>query len=267
MKISLRKLFHNSAPGGPEIGKSVYDEFKTGITEFRVRPERETVREIMERCRKENRQPNRQPVNRQPVNRQPVNGQPDSECVQLAEILEELRPEESCKEWFDRREDNKGEWGTLPTPFKQPLAGFAWEDDWPLEKNARKLSLYRLAAFLDYFRQGEWDWRWPNLDDMQEIEKLGENFASLDEDDRAEFIRHLADMSCNTDDIAIGKKRLKPEDVKILKSNAHLGGKALAEALSDEGFTGLRGRDPLEEYNKKPGTFTKAISRLKEEYL
>jgi len=246
MKIPIRKLFRGR---DYEREPGQYNEFQADIVAFRMRQESESVREIMEQCRAENREP--------------TNG----ECAELSEILEEMCSLESCEDWFDRREDEEEEWGTLDRPFKQPLAPYVWEENWSLEKNVRKLSFYRMAVFLDYLRSGEWDWRWPNLSDMRQVEKLGENFLNLDERKKVDFIRHLVNPNCEKSDIAIVKKKLALDQRAILKSTDGLRGKARARALADKGFTGFGDLGAMEAYKHNSGGFSSQISKWLDEEL
>jgi len=151
----LRKLFHNPAPGGRDLGKALHDEFQNGLVSTCSKTIGSSIREIIEQRRAEKREPN------------------EGECGKLADIFSELLSPRTCAKWFARgtlinrdedtparyivedlpRDDKapppflqplrhpRQDWGNISRPFIEPLAVFAWEEDWPLESNALKLRL------------------------------------------------------------------------------------------------------------------------------
>lgn len=285
MKISLRKLFHNPAPGGRDPGKALYDEFQNDLVRVRFPGFERSVREIVEGYRAEKRKPSEQ------------------ECVELAKIVVELLSPKSCKQWFargtlinpdedtppryiveDLERDNKTpppffqslarprqEWGKIPRPFIQPLAVFAWEEDWPIESNARKLRLYRMAALLEYFRRGEWNWKDDRSEeDLRRVEDLLNNFVRR-KPYRSLFIKNLCDTEIDIRGIAVHLNALAPKDKKILAEALalKLSEETLAEFLSEENF---RYGDYGDAYKlwltdkKKWHSFQTRIGQLADEY-
>lgn len=97
---------------------------------------------------------------------------------EIAAILSKLLSDQSCKKWFERR--SEGEWSPLTPPFVNAAAPYTWESDWPEEWNVGKLSLYRMAAFIEHFpcRRGRLDWRSANVQDMGIVEGLARKFST-----------------------------------------------------------------------------------------
>lgn len=95
-----------------------------------------------------------------------------------AASLSELLSEESCKKWLARR--SEAEWGPLLPPFVNADAIHVWESDWPDEWNLGKLSLYRMAAFIEHFpcRCGRLNWRSADVQDMGIVEGFARKFST-----------------------------------------------------------------------------------------
>jgi hypothetical protein len=232
-------------------GKALYDEFQNDLVGICSKRVGTSIREIIAQSRAESRQPN------------------EEECNRLADIFTELLSPKSCEKWFargtlinpdedtplryiseDLPRDNKlpppfyrsprprNEWGKMPRPFIQPLARFTWEEDWPLERNALKLRLYRMAALLEYFRRGEWDWKDGRSEEhLSHIENLLNNFVRR-KAYRTQFIKNLCDTSLGIAEIAVYPIVLTAKDKETLRAAfaEKLSEETLAEFLSEENF-------------------------------
>ncbi len=284
--FSIRKLFHNPGPGMPDPGKALYDEFQNDLVKVRFPGFERSVREIVERHRAEKRKPSEQ------------------ECTELAKIFGDLIAPKSCRKWFargtiinrdedtppryiveDLERDNKmpppffqplarprQDWGKIPRPFIEPLAVFAWEEDWPLESNALKLRLYRMAALLEYIRRGEWNWKNDRTeDDLRLVENLLNKFVR-GKAYRRHFIKNLCDPDVDRDGIAVNPPNaLAPKDKKILAEALalKLSEETLAEFLSEENFRYGDYGDPYELWltdKKKWHSFQTRIGQLAHEH-
>src|SRR5215813_3406000 len=252
-KSSIRKLFHNPGPGMPDPGKALYDEFQDDLVSICSERTSKSIKEIIRQCRTQKREPSK------------------DECGKLADIFGELLSPKACAKWFDRgslvnrdedtpphyvvedfpRDDKvpppffqpfahpRYEWGQIPRPFIQPLAVFAWEQDWSLERNALKLRLYRMAALLEYFRCGEWSWKndWSE-EDLRHVELLLNNFVRR-KPYRALFIKNLCDTDLDIGGIAINAPTaLTAKDKETLAEALalELSEERLARFLSERGF-------------------------------
>jgi len=241
-KSSIRKLFHNPGPGVPDPGKALYDEFQNDLVSICLERSGKSIREIIGQFRTREREPNK------------------AECDRLADIFAKLLSPKACAKWFargsliNRDEDTlpryiaedlpqddrvsptsfqplakpPQEWGRIPRPFIEPLAVFAWEQDWPLERNALKLRLYRMAALLEYFRRGEWSWKNDcSEEDLRHVELLLNNFVRR-KPYRALFIKNLCDTELDKGGIAVNPPTaLTAKDKETLAD-------ALALELSEE---------------------------------
>jgi hypothetical protein len=85
------------------------------------------------------------------------------------------------------------------------MGKFFFEDDWSREHNHRKFAMYALACFVNFFRQGEIDWRTPNPNDMQLVAKLLDIFrgATNDIDKQGDLVRGLFDLREDLKDVAV----------------------------------------------------------------
>ena len=84
------------------------------------------------------------------------------------------------------------------------LGHFFHEDDWNDQDNHRKFALYVLACFVDFFRQGQIDWRTPNTCEMQLVAKLLNIFADpKDADQQRKLLRGLFVLEENLKGIAV----------------------------------------------------------------
>jgi hypothetical protein len=286
-KLSLlRRLFHNPAPGRRHPGKALYDEFQNDLVSIRPECLGKSVREIVEGYDTETEKPS------------------DEECAELAKIFGELLSPKSCKKWFargtlinrdedtplryiaeDLERDNKipppfyqplarprQDWGKIPRPFIEPRAVFAWEEDWPLENNALKLRLYRMAALLEYFRRGEWNWKGDRSEeDLRHIEDLLNKFARR-KPYRARFIKRLCDSDVDRDAIAaVSPNPLSAKDKETLAEALalELSEERLAKFLTKRNFRYSDYGNPYELWltdKKKWHSFRTRIGQLAAEY-
>jgi hypothetical protein len=285
-KSSIRKLFHNPAPGMPDPGKALYDEFQNDLVRIRFPGFERSVRELVERYRAEKRKPSEQ------------------ECVELAKIVGELLSPKSCKKWLargtlinrdedtplryiaeDLERDNKlpppffqplarprQDWGKIPRPFIQRLAVFAWEEDWPLESNGLKIRLYRMAALLEYFRRGEWNWKNDRSEeDLRHVENLLNNFVRR-KPYRHFFIKNLCDPDVDKDGIAVNPPNaLSAKDRETLAEALalELSERRLAKFLSERNFRYSDYGNPYELWvtdKKKWHSFQTRIVYLAKQY-
>ncbi len=282
----MRKFFHNPGPGMSGPGKALYDEFQNDLVSIRFPGFERSVREIVGAYRAEKRKPSEQ------------------ECIELAKIVGELLSPKSCKEWFargtlinpdedtapryiveDLERDKKlpppffqplahprQEWGKMPRPFIQRLAVFAWEEDWSLERNALKLRLYRMAALLEYFRRGEWNWKDDRSEeDLRDIANMLNKFVR-GKAYRRHFIKNLCDPDVDRDGIAVNPPNaLSTKDKETLAEALalELSEERLANFLRERNFRYSDYGNPYELWltdKKKWHSFQTRIGQLADEY-
>jgi len=203
MKYPLRKLFHPTAPGEDRefhsLERSLYDQFQTDLAGYGS-----SIKESVSRASNENRYlterecgslstillkliskdsckkwlarrswPDEEKMvverrradieirhaERRRANRVPIT---ERELTEKRKKVEELAAK--------RKEVER----QYPPPFVNAHAVNVWENDWPEEWNLAKLSLFRMAAFIESFpnHRGRLDWRSANPNDMDIVERL-----------------------------------------------------------------------------------------------
>ncbi|HXM98106.1 MAG TPA: hypothetical protein VN982_06490 [Candidatus Dormibacteraeota bacterium] len=158
------------------------------------------------------------------------------------------------------------------------MADLFYENDWSNEDNNRKFALYALACFVDFFRPGQIDWRTPNQNDMQLVEKLLKAFLVDSNDaDRQKTLLHrqkrllqgLFDLTESLKGLAVETSTgLSRKDRELLLECRDLGLKAEARArwLQKSGFKGF-GKSALTKFGENPNSMRAQISTWTTELL